>query len=71
MKRLNIKTSHITLGQLLKWQNYASSGGEIKWLLREEKIVVNGELENRRGRKLYPGDQINFRDQNWVIAADD
>jgi len=71
MKRLNIKTSYITLGQLLKWQNFASSGGEVKAILSEEKIIVNGALENRRGKKLYPKDQVEFRDQVWVIESDD
>lgn len=71
MKRLNIKTSYITLGQLLKWQNFASSGGEVKWILSEEKITVNGTLENRRGKKLYPGDQIEFREHVWIISEDD
>lgn len=71
MKRLNIKTSYITLGQLLKWQNYASSGGEVKEILRTEKILVNGILEIRRGRKLYPDDTIEFRDESWIIKNDD
>jgi S4 domain protein YaaA len=71
MKRLNIKTSYITLGQLLKWQNFASSGGEVKAILNEEKIMVNGALENRRGKKLYPGDTVEFREEVWVIKTDD
>ena len=45
----------ITLGQFLKYVNIISSGAEAKMFLQENALVVNGEKENRRGRKLYPG----------------
>nr|WP_246132356.1 RNA-binding S4 domain-containing protein [Paenibacillus hemerocallicola] len=35
-----------------------TTGGQVKPFLLEQKIVVNGDPENRRGRKLYPGDTI-------------
>ena len=31
------------------------SGGQAKWYLAENTVLVDGEPENRRGRKLYPG----------------
>jgi ribosome-associated protein len=51
---------HFPLGQLLKEINLISSGGQAKWFLAEETVFVDGELENRRGRKLYPGMKICF-----------
>lgn len=50
----------MTLGQLLKAQSYVSSGGEAKHRIHEFDIKVNGEPENRRGRKLYVGDVIEI-----------
>lgn len=54
MKKIKITTEYITLGQLLKIADIASSGGEAKILVKELDITVDGEKENRRGRKLYP-----------------
>ncbi|MCT7728984.1 MAG: RNA-binding S4 domain-containing protein, partial [Lactobacillus iners] len=35
-----------------------SSGGQAKWYLNENPVMLNGVLENRRGKKIHPGDQI-------------
>lgn len=51
---IKIDTEFITLGQLLKMTDWISSGGEAKLAVKELKITVNGEKEDRRGRKLYP-----------------
>ncbi len=48
----------ITLGQLLKVLGYVQTGGEAKMRIHEFDIQINGEAENRRGRKLYPEDEI-------------
>ena len=48
----------ITLGQLLKVLGYVQTGGEAKMRIHEFDIRVNGLAENRRGRKLYPEDEI-------------
>lgn len=54
MKQVKITTEFITLGQLLKIVDIASSGGGAKILVKELDIKVDGVTENRRGRKLYP-----------------
>jgi ribosome-associated protein len=58
MKKIAISTEYITLGQLLKLADCISSGGEAKAFLQETKVLVNGEPDNRRGRKLVPGDTV-------------
>jgi len=58
---------YITLNILLKITNIISTGGQAKWYLQENKVLVNGVLENRRGRKLYPGDVIEVGGQTFVI----
>lgn len=60
MKKVSIKTEYITLGQLLKFQSITSSGGETKVFLSEVPILVNEEQEQRRGKKLRPGDVIEI-----------
>lgn len=58
MKQVTIQTDSITLGQLLKKLDILATGGQAKHFLCENRVLVNGELEVRRGRKLYPQDQV-------------
>lgn len=60
MKEIGIETEFITLGQLLKMTDTISSGGMAKWFLSEHEVFVNGEPEDRRGRKLRPDDTISI-----------
>jgi S4 domain protein YaaA len=61
MENIKIKTEYITLGQLLKLTRLAYSGGIVKAFLEEHKISVNDVSENRRGKKLYPGDKVTIK----------
>lgn len=67
MKPLKITTPYITLQQLLKIEDIISSGGEAKYYLSENPVLVNGESENRRGRKIYPKDVIKVDNQEFII----
>jgi S4 domain protein YaaA len=70
MKEIQIWSEYITLGQLLKLANVISNGAEAKSYLAEVMPLVNGEDENRRGKKLYPGDMIQLPDgQGFSIVA--
>ena len=53
-----ITSEFITLGQFLKYENIIESGGSVKFFLEEVPVYINNERDNRRGRKLYPGDVI-------------
>ena len=50
----------IKLGQLLKKADMVSSGVDAKMLIQDGEVLVNGEMEDRRGRKLYDGDEVTF-----------
>lgn len=65
---IRIDTDFITLGQLLKITDWISSGGEAKFAVKELNITVNGEKEDRRGRKLYPNDTIIIEDKSYTIT---
>ena len=57
----------ITLGVLLKLAGIIDTGGQAKWFLNENVVLVNGEEESRRGRKLYHGDEILVKNQSFII----
>ena len=60
MESIKIDTPYITLGQLLKRLDVIDSGGQAKYFLQEVTVKVNGEVETRRGRKIYPQDQVDI-----------
>lgn len=62
MKPIVIHSGYIKLDQFLKLADCVSTGGMAKALLQEGIVTVNGEKEERRGRKLYPGDRIDVQD---------
>ena len=58
---------HITLQALLKEVGIIQSGGAIKSFLADHQVFFNGELENRRGKKLRIGDIVSLPDQELEI----
>ncbi|MBO8164812.1 MAG: S4 domain-containing protein YaaA [Brevibacillus sp.] len=60
MRQVPIRTDYITLGQFLKLAGVVDTGGMAKALLAEVPIRINGALDNRRGRKLYPQDRVEI-----------
>ena len=59
---------YLTLNVLLKIIDVIPTGGMAKIYLAENYVVVNGEKENRRGRKLYEGDKVVVEGKNYIIA---
>lgn len=58
----------ITLGQLLKLADVISSGGMAKPFLEEYVVYVDNELENRRGKKIYPGSIVEIPGEGTYIV---
>ena len=58
---------YITLNVLLKITDLIDTGGQAKFFLQNNTVYVNGELENRRGRKLYRDDVIKVNGQAFII----
>ena len=65
--KLRKDETFITLGILLKITGIIDTGGQAKYYLSENEVLVNDEAENRRGRKLYHGDQIQVLNQTFLI----
>lgn len=56
-----------TLGQALKVTGVAGTGGEAKVLIQLGEVLVNGEVEERRGRKLREGDVVEVGDERLEV----
>ncbi len=67
MKNIKISTEFIKLDQFLKWADVTSSGVEAKYLVQDGAVKVNGEVEERRGRKLYPGDIVEVMEKKFSV----
>ena len=67
MKKIKIKDEYITLGQFLKFAGCVSSGIDDKMVIKDGLVLVNDEVELRRGKKLRAGDQINFDGEEFII----
>jgi ribosome-associated protein len=65
-----LRGEHITLDALLKAAGLAASGGAAKVLIAGGEILVNGEVETRRGRKLRAGDEVAAGGSRVRIDAD-
>ena len=58
--KLRPQDEFIKLGQALKAAGLVESGVEAKDVIQNGLVLVNGEIDTRRGRKLYPGDVASF-----------
>ncbi|ADO81792.1 S4 domain-containing protein YaaA [Ilyobacter polytropus] len=67
MKKVKITSEFIKLDQFLKWADVTSSGVEAKYMVQDGEVTVNGEPEERRGRKLYPGDTVEVMGKKFIV----
>lgn len=68
METIKINTEFIKLDSFLKLTNLCESGGLAKTLIQEGEVMVNGDVETRRGKKLYKGDKIFFQGNEFIIG---
>ena len=66
-KEVEIQTEFIRLEAFLKLADAVSSGGEAKLLIQEGEAMVNGEVCTMRGKKLRPGDTVQFQGQEILV----
>lgn len=60
MQTIKLREEFIKLGQVLKAAGLVESGVEAKEVIQNGLVLVNGEIDERRGRKLYDGDIVSF-----------
>ena len=67
MEEVKIKPPYIKLGQLLKYLDLIETGGDEKSFLEDVDVYVNNEIDRRRGRKIYPNDEVIINRQVYKI----
>ncbi len=61
MDIVEIREESIALFKLLKLANMVASGGEAKYVVSEGLVRVNGAVETKKGKKIFPGDIVEFQ----------
>ena len=64
-----LRDDFIKLGQALKAAGLVDSGLDAKIVIQDGEVSVNGEVETRRGIKLYPGDVVEFDGETIEIVG--
>ncbi|MCI7478235.1 MAG: RNA-binding S4 domain-containing protein [Selenomonadales bacterium] len=62
MEKISINTEKIQLDQFLKWAGILESGGQVRPMLDEGLIFVNGVKETAKRKQLHPGDVVKIID---------
>lgn len=68
-KQTAITTEFIRLDALLKLSGLVSTGGHAKMVILDGQVSVNGEECRMRGKKLRPGDRVQFGDTEIEVTA--
>jgi ribosome-associated protein len=66
--KIELREEYIKLGQALKAAGLVSSGIEAKVVIQDGEVKVNGEVDTRRGKKLYSGDTVEFNNETIEIV---
>ena len=69
MEIIKLKDEFIKLGQALKLAGVVEDGVEAKYVIQDGLVKVNGEVDTRRGRKVYSGDVITFRGEEIKVTG--
>lgn len=65
---IEINTEFIKLDSALKYSGVAENGAHAKEMILSGDVEVNGEIELRRGKKLYKGDKFKIFDEEYEIG---
>jgi ribosome-associated protein len=68
MRDVTIKTEVVDLCDLLKFSGLTQSGGEAKFVIAEGRVLVNGEVETRKRKKLRAGDVVAYAGQSLRLV---
>jgi ribosome-associated protein len=67
MKEIEIFKEPVELYKILKFEGIVSSGGEAKAVINDGQVLVNGEIETRKRKKIVAGDIIEFMNEQFKI----
>ncbi|MCH4238673.1 MAG: RNA-binding S4 domain-containing protein [Oscillospiraceae bacterium] len=66
---ITIKTEFIRLDALLKVAGAVDTGGRAKYVIQGGEVQVNGEVCTMRGKKLRPGDTVDYNGRAFEVAG--
>jgi ribosome-associated protein len=69
MKTVEISKEPIELYKILKFENMVGSGGEAKYVISEGRVMVNGEVETRKRKKIIAGDVVEFGEEKIRVKV--
>lgn len=67
MQTITIRDDFIKLGQALKLAGLVDSGVDVKIVIQDGQVQVNGQTELQRGKKIVPGDVVAFQGQTFKV----
>ena len=69
IEKIEVNTETIQLDQFLKWAGVLESGGQVKLMIEDEMILVNGMVETARRKKLQDGDVVEIKEMgSWQVV---
>ncbi len=71
MNIIKINTEFITLVQLLKMESIISSGGEVKYFLEENEVLLNNQAVFEKRKKIYPNDILVINNEEYKIKSEE
>lgn len=68
MEKVKITTEYIKLEQAMKYTGLAESGAQAKMIIGSGDVTVNGVVQLQRGKKLRPGDILEYKGKSYIIS---
>ncbi|MCQ2512115.1 MAG: RNA-binding S4 domain-containing protein [Lachnospiraceae bacterium] len=68
MEKIYLRENYIKLGQALKAAGLVGSGIDAKMVITDGQVLVNGNVEVQRGKKLYDGDIVEYNGESILIC---
>jgi len=69
MREVSLNHQPVELFKLIKFEGLANSGGESKKMIEQGMVSVNGEVENRKRKKIIAGDIISIGDEQFITVV--
>ena len=70
MEIIKINEDYIRLDSLMKYAGMCNSGGRAKYLIQGGEVKFNGEVCTQRGKKIRPGDKIEYDNRTVEVALE-
>ena len=69
MREVEISAEPIELYKILKFENMVVSGGEAKQIISAGHVMLNGQVETRKRKKIFAGDIVELGDEKIQIVV--